>query len=99
MLNLDNIPAEVRLARGEYATVRSAHEEAKKTLQMLCGQLSSSAAKILRRMQPDNDDVPDSAEDLIAGARNTLVMIEACVAEIESLAKQRAEIKPKAWGK
>jgi hypothetical protein len=50
-------------------------------------------------MQPDNDDVPDSVDSLIASGRNTLVLMEACVAEIESLARQRAELKSKAWGK
>jgi len=99
MLDLSTIPEEVRLARGEYATVRAAHEDAKKSLQMLCGSLSSTASQILRRMQPDNDDVPDSVESLIAGARNTLVLMEACANEIEALAKQRSELKPKAWSK
>ena len=99
MIDLSIIPEEVRRARGDYSTVRAAHEDAKKSLQMLCGQLSSSASQILRRMQPDNDDVPDSVESLIAGARNTVTMIEACTVEIESLARQRAELKDAAWGR
>lgn len=99
MLDLSTLPAEILTARGAYSTVRAAHEDAKKLLQMLCGQLSSSASQILRRMQPDNDDVPDSVEDLIAGARNTLVLMEACAKSIESLAKQRAELKRSAWSK
>jgi hypothetical protein len=99
MINLADIDQAVIVARGEYATVRSAHEDAKKRLQMLCGQLSSTASQVLRRMQPDNDDVPDSVDSLIASGRNTLVLMEACVAEIESLARQRAELKSKAWGK
>lgn len=97
MMQLED--AELMLARGRYATVRSMHEDAKKSLQMLCGQLSSAASQILRRMQPDNDDVPESVEALIAGARNTLVLMEACAAEIESLARQRAELKSAAWSK
>lgn len=99
MIDLSTIPEEVRRARGDYATVRAAHEDAKKSLQMLCGQLSSSASQILRRMQPDGDDVPDSVESLIAGARNTLLLMESCVNEIESLAKQRVELKSAAWSK
>lgn len=99
MIDLSTIPEEVRRARGDYSTVRAAHEDAKKSLQMLCGQLSSAASQILRRMQPDNDDVPESVETLIAGARNTLVLMEACTAEIESLARQRADLKSAAWSR
>ena len=99
MLDLSIIPEEVRRARGDYSTVRAAHEDEKKSLQMLCGQLSSIASQILRRMQPDNDDVPDSVEALIASGKQTLQMMEECTARIESLAKQRAELKGPAWGK
>jgi hypothetical protein len=98
MLNLDEIGDVVLLARGKYSTVRSAHEDAKKSLQILCGQLSTAAVKVLRRMQPDNDDVPDSVDDLVSGARNTIVLMEECVAEIESLAQQRSDLKAQAWG-
>lgn len=97
MLNLDDIDASVLLYRGQYATVRGAHEDEKKRLSVLCGQLQSVSATILRRMQPDNDDVPESVAELIAGARKTLDEMEACAAEIESLAKQRAELKVLAW--
>jgi hypothetical protein len=98
MLDLDEIGDVVLLARGKYSTVRGAHEDAKKSLQMLCGQLSTAAVKVLRRMQPDNDDVPDSVDDLILGARNTMVLMEACIVEIESLAQQRRDLKELAWG-
>lgn len=99
MFDISSIPEETRLARGDYATVRSAHEDAKKNLQMLCGTLSSLSAQVLRRMQPDNDDVPDSVEELVNRARQTLNMIEQTSHNIESLARQRAELKIKAWRK
>jgi hypothetical protein len=98
MLDLTQIDDATLLARGKYSTVRGAHEDAKKSLQMLCGQLSSTAVKVLRRMQPDNDDVPDSVDDLVSGARNTIVLMESCIAEIESLAQQRRDLKELAWG-
>jgi hypothetical protein len=98
MLDLEEIGDVVLLARGKYSTVRGAHEDAKKSLQMLCGQLSTAAVKVLRRMQPDNDDVPDSVDDLVSGARNTIVLMEECVAEIESLAQQQRDLKALAWG-
>lgn len=99
MLDLDTIPQDVLLARGAYASVRSKHEDEKKNLQMLCGELSSTASKVLRRMQPDNDAVPDSVDDLLKAGRASLDAIELCVRSIESLAQQRASIKTQAWGK
>lgn len=97
MLNLTDLSEETLINRGKYSSVRAAHEDAKKSLQMLCGDLASTATKILRRMQPDNDAIPESVDELLAAARNTLVLMEACVNEIESLARQRAELKPLAW--
>lgn len=99
MLDLSAIPEDVRRARGDYSTVRAAHEDEKKSLSMLCGQLSSVAAQVLRAMQPDNDDVPDSVEDLLNKGLQTLQMMEDCTSRIESLAKQRAELKTSAWGR
>jgi hypothetical protein len=97
MLDLDTIDASVLLFRGQYATVRGAHEDEKKRLSILCGRLQSDATMVLRRMQPDNDDVPESVDELIASARKTLDDMQSCVTQIESLAKQRAELKPLAW--
>lgn len=99
MLDLSTISEEVRLARGDYSTVRAAHEDEKKNLAKLCSMLQSVPATILRQMQPDNDEVPDSVESLIESGRKTLEMMEACVARIESLARQRMELKAKAWSK
>jgi predicted aminopeptidase len=51
-------------------------------------------------MQPDGDATPNMAEvqGLIASARASLDKIEACVAEIDGLAMQRAALKQAAWG-
>ena len=97
MIDLTSLPQDVLLARGEYATVRSAHEDAKKALQIECGKLGATSAQVLRAMQPDSDAMPTSPQELLATARNTLNMIETITLEIQSLAKQRAELKPKAW--
>lgn len=99
MLDLAKIPQAILENRGAYSTVRAAHEDAKKSLQMLCGELASTATKVLRRMQPDNDDVPDGIADLLLAARNTLTLMETCATEIESLAQQRSKLKPLAWPK
>lgn len=100
-MNLDQIPAEVLMARGQYATVRGAHEDEKKRLSILCGQLSSASSQVLRYMQPGDDESPKMAAvlDLILIARRTTDQIEQCVQSIEQLAIQRAALKQPAWGK
>lgn len=99
MLDLSVISDAEKIAKGEFSIVRAQHEDEKKSLQMLCGKLSSVAALVLRKMQPDNDEIPESVDGLIEVAQNTLQMMAACAAQIESLAKQRAELKQKAWCK
>jgi len=99
MIDLSKLSSVLLENRGAYSTVRAEHEEQKKSLQMLCGDLASTSTKVLRRMQPDNDEVPDSVDDLLTAARNTITMMEQCVKEIESLAEQRAKLKPLAWPK
>jgi hypothetical protein len=99
MIDLTQIAPETIIARGEYATVRGAHEDAKRNLAILCGQLSGATGQVLRQMQPGEDAVPESVESLLAGARSTLDQIEATVQQIESLARQRAELKQAAWGR
>ena len=99
MIDLTKIDDDTLMARGAYSTIWAAHKDEKKNLSVLCGELSSTAAKILRRMQPDNDAVPDSVDDLLKAGRASLDAIELCVRSIESLAQQRAGIKTQAWGK
>ena len=101
MIDLTAIDPETILARGQYATVRSAHEDEKKRLSILCGQLSSASSQVLRVMQPGEDDAPDSVAvgSMIDGARATLGEIEKCVERIQGLAMQRAALKQPAWGK
>jgi len=99
MIDLSTIPAETLIARGEYSTVRAAHIDEIQRLQALCGMMALCPSQVLRRMQPDNDDAPQSVSELIATARKTMDEIEACAINIETLAKQRAEIKHRAWHK
>lgn len=97
MLDLSKIPEDVRLARGDYATVRAAHEDAKKEMARHCSQLQGYAAQILRKMQPTDDEVPESVADLLTWSRGVLVLMEQCAGNIESLAQQRIELRKKAW--
>lgn len=95
MNTLDDNP--LMVLRGQYATVRSLHENRKGDLSKLCGQLASLSSQILRRMQPDNNAVPENVDDLLKFGRDTINKMEECVTDIEALAMQRAELKPLAW--
>ena len=86
------------LARGKYATARAEHEEAKKRLSVLCGQLSSSASLILRALQPDDNETV-GVDALINSARSVLDDIEKTAEQINLLAELRGKLKPEAWGK
>lgn len=97
MLDLNELPQALLLARGQYATVRSAHEDSKKQLQILCGKLGATSAQILRAMQPDNDGVPANVGELMDTCRTTMDLIESMTMQIQALAQQRAELKPLAW--
>lgn len=101
MIDLTAIDQDVILARGQYATVRSAHEDAKKRLSVLCGQFASIAPQILRYMQPPEGDTPEMGAvlGLLSLGRETLDKIENCVADIETLDIQRAGLKQAAWGR
>lgn len=99
MIDLTAIPNEVRLARGDYATVRAAHEDFKKALSVHCGALAAIAAQVLRQMQPDNDQEPAGVSELIANGRTTLDAIDRSAAAIILLAAQRKELRGKAWPK
>lgn len=97
MLDLNELPAELLINRGKYTSVRAAHEDALKAMQVKCGALAAAATAILRRVQIDDDQEPSSVSDLLASARKLTDEIEQCAAEIDDLAKQRAELKPLAW--
>jgi hypothetical protein len=101
MIDLTAIDQETIIARGQYATVRSAHEDEKKHLSILCGQMASASSQVLRYMQPGEDDAPDlrAVNEMLAAARKTLNEIEQCVSNIEQLAMQRAALKQSAWGR
>lgn len=98
MIDLSTVSPEILNARGAYSTVRAAHEDAMKELQVLCGGLSSVSAQILRAVQKEGDQaIP--LYSLIANASGMVQEIEKLTAEIESLAKQKADLKPLAWSR
>jgi hypothetical protein len=85
------------LARGQYATIRSEHEECKKRLQMLTGQMSSLSSQILKGAQPADESQPIDVLEQIAVCHKVLENIDRCVMLCTELAKQRAELRPIAW--
>jgi len=101
MIDLTTIDQETLIARGQYSTVRGAHEDEKKRLAILCGQFSAVSSQVLRCMQPDGDAQPDMAavHELLETGRQALARIEQCVSAIEGLAAQRVSLKDAAWGR
>ena len=100
MIDFNTIDQADVIAKGQYSIVRLVHEEAKKRLSVLCGQLASITPQILHYAQPDKDAVPDGEviANLIAQGRELLEKIEAKAVEVEGLAQQRAALKISAWG-
>lgn len=100
-MNLDDIPQETIIARGQYATYRGAHEDAKKRLSILCGEMSAIASQVLRYMQPDGDATPETGAviSLCNRGKQVLDRIEECATEIDELDSHRRQLKPIAWGK
>ena len=87
------------ILRGRYSTIRAEHEDCKRSMSILCGRLQSVAAQVLKRMQPDNDEVPESVDGLLEDGRKALDNIDALALRIESLSTQRKTLKPLAWPK
>lgn len=100
-MNLDDIPQEIIIARGQYATYRGAQEDAKKRLSILCGEVSAIASQVLRYMQPDGDGTPEigAVMGLCSRGKQVLDRIEECAQEIDELDTIRRQLKPIAWGK
>lgn len=97
-MNLDDIDQDLLLARGAYSTVRAAHEDQLKLLQVQTGQLSAYGSQILRTMQPADGEAGDISI-LLFNARQVVDQIELTATVINELAALRAELRPKAWPK
>jgi hypothetical protein len=99
MIALQEIDRVLLENRGAYSTVRAAHEDEMKAMQMLCGELSSISSRILKRATVDDDSEPTSVVDLLMEAKSLIDRMGYSASRIESLALQRAELKPLAWPK
>lgn len=90
---------ELMFHRGQYSTLGAEQRDTLKRLQMLTGSLSSVAAQVLHGVQPKDESEPINVTAQIEMGRALLTDIDACVLRLADLAKQRAELKPLAWGK
>lgn len=97
MFDLTQIPDEVIVARGQFATVRGAHDDRKVEMQQSCGELMSAANRILKAVTEKEEVDSEHVKQLFSEARSWLADMELKATSIESLAKQRAELKPLAW--
>ncbi len=96
-MDLDAIDTETIIARGKYSTVRAAHEDAIKALQVACAALTSTGSRLLKKAQPDGDEVPESPAELIDEGRQALDRAAALFATVAELAEQKRSLRPAAW--
>lgn len=90
---------ELMICRGKYSTIRAQHEDAKKELQVRCGEFMSLSGRILKHGQSDEPGAIDEAMNHLAELRLQLDCTEKQLQAMRSLAEQRAELKVKAWSK
>jgi hypothetical protein len=84
--------------RGAFLTVHSAYKDEMKRLQMMQGELSSYASKILNRLQPKTGE-PEPVADLIEAAREVLNNLDKCADNIIELVEQKKVLHPMAFPK
>lgn len=92
MIDFADISPDLIVARGQYATVRSALDDSLKSMQSLCGAVAARSAEILRVVQDGEDTAP-----LFEDARKKLSAMESLSKEIIALRAQKEELKPFAW--
>lgn len=97
MIELDD--QELMMRRGQYSTLGAEQRDTLKRLQMLTGSLSSVAAQVLHGVQPKDENEPINVSAQIDMGRALLADIDVCVFRLAELAKQRAELRPLAWGR
>ena len=97
MIDLSTLDAALMLARGQYATVRAAHEDALKEMQILCGLHASYGSRMLKTSQPSMGSEITGFDVLHQSAIETLEKIKECEARVESLHAQREELRSIAW--
>lgn len=101
MIDLAQIPEELILARGRYATVRAAHEDEKARMAKLGGNLNSLVSMLVKMVQPDegNEFGLQQLDNIIDAMRENVTLMAECGGKIHSLGAQRNQLKEEAWPK
>lgn len=97
MLDLSAIDQATLLARGQYSTVRAAHEDGKSVLQVACGSGMSSFQQILKLGQSNNPDEVDEAMKKLDELLALMDTTKSHLGKMSQLAKQRQVLKVEAW--
>ena len=92
--DLTTIDESVIVARGQYATVRSAREDALKLLSRMCTDLQSIPSMVLRSVQ-DGQEVGA----LLKAIDDLSVRLKEQTQTVLDLHNQKEALKPEAWGR
>lgn len=96
MIELELHNKELMIARGQDSTLYFEERELKSRVRDLCELLQGVPHKILQGAQPKAAREIDASQ--IGRGRGLLDEIDRCVMRIAELAKERAALKPIAWG-
>lgn len=88
------------LAKGRYAVIRAAHEDAKRRLVMLLGEAMQQLALVAKLAQESDEAALQQAGKIVARlSGERMVDALGLVQDILVLAERRAELKAIAWPK
>lgn len=92
--DLSTVDQNVIIARGQYATVRSAREDALKLLSRQCTDLQSLPSMVLRAVQEGQE-----VGALLAAIDDLSVRLKEQTQAVLDLHEQKEALKSDAWGK
>jgi len=99
MLDFSTLSDEVLINRGKYSTVRARHEDSKKKLQVMCGELMCLSHKILNLGQSDDTEEIQESILYLEKQKELVEKVFDHLAFMQSLSHQRKSLKELAWGK
>lgn len=100
-VDLAAIDPALLVARGQYATVRAAHEDIKKSIVARCGAILSMTQRISQLVQPDTDKQIDMQmlDAYLFNLAEAVKSLEHQCDGIGELEAQRKTLKELAWPK
>lgn len=101
MIDLTAISPELIVARGQYATVRAAHEDMKKAIVTRCGVIMTMTQRITQLSQPDNDKSIDAQalDGCMFALDDAIKALDLQCDQLCELEAQRKTLKELAWPK